>query len=309
MLHRITTLDEPRFRSLPNCFVNDDWSVPEQIVRGMAETPQQREFQLKLKGKGRNMLRQHSAKILSTDSIPRVAFCIQVAVLLAGSATSLVFADEPANLPTIQVFKKVKENYASMTTYSDEGNVVITINDTKVIHFSTRLARTNFYLIEWQRVQESACLTSTKGQAVWSSGAGDFLQTDAGEQFQDSRNIALAHASAYVGGATMTVPKVFFNLQVENQSVDDLVFSMKRQANETVGDINCYVFTRGAMGATNTLWIGKEDFLIHQVQTVAQMKSMHAFTFTETHTNIVLNQKLLQTDFIPSFPLFESTAN
>ena len=36
-----------------------------------------------------------------------------------------------------------------MTTYSDEG-CVVTARGT-IINFSTRLARTNFYLIEWQR--------------------------------------------------------------------------------------------------------------------------------------------------------------
>ena len=58
--------------------------------------------------------------------MPKIALGICVAVLLAGSATPPVFADDTAgnNLPTIQIFKKVKDNYASMTTYSDEGCVV-----------------------------------------------------------------------------------------------------------------------------------------------------------------------------------------
>ena len=44
--HRITTLGEPRFPSPLNRFVNDDWSVPEQIVRGLSVTPQAGEFEL-----------------------------------------------------------------------------------------------------------------------------------------------------------------------------------------------------------------------------------------------------------------------
>ncbi len=46
MLHRITTLGEPRFPSPLNRFVNDDWSVPVQIIRGMSATPQVGEFEL-----------------------------------------------------------------------------------------------------------------------------------------------------------------------------------------------------------------------------------------------------------------------
>jgi 6-phosphofructokinase 1 len=46
MLHRITTLGEPRFPSPLNRFVNDDWSVPEQIVRGAPTIPQAGEFEL-----------------------------------------------------------------------------------------------------------------------------------------------------------------------------------------------------------------------------------------------------------------------
>ncbi len=46
MLHRITTLGEPRFPSPLNRFVNDDWLVPVQIIRGMSATPQVGEFEL-----------------------------------------------------------------------------------------------------------------------------------------------------------------------------------------------------------------------------------------------------------------------
>ena len=258
------------------------------------------------------MINQKLANFSSTGVLPKTAIAICVAALLAGSATPPVFADEAVsnNLPTIQVFKKVKENYASMITYSDEGTVVITMNGNSAINFSTRLAQTNFYLIQWTRASESTySATSGKGQAVWSSGAGDFLQAEAGVQFEGTRDIALAHSAIYSGRATATVPQMFFDPQWEGERIDDLVFSVTRCADEKVGNINCYVFTRGAMGATNKLWIGKQDFLIHQVRTVANVESMPAFTFTETHTDIVLNRKFSRSDFIPSFPLFQSAAD
>ena len=258
------------------------------------------------------MINQKLTNFSSTGLLPNTAIGICVAVLLASSATPPVFADDAAgdNLPAIQVFQKVKENYASMITYCDEGRVVITMNGSSVINFSTRLARTNFYLLEWTRAGEPTYTAmSGKCQAVWSSGAGHFLQADAGVQFEGTREIALAHAAVYAGGATRTVPGVFFNLQWEDQPIDELVFSLKRQADEKVGNINCYVFTRGTMGATNTLWIGKQDFLIHQVQTVANVESMPAFTFTETHTDIVLNRRFSRSDFVPVFPLVQSSVD
>lgn len=253
------------------------------------------------------MLRQPSANLSSTESLTKAAFGICVAVLLASSATPPVFADEVAgdNLPTIQIFKKVKDNYARMASYSDEG-CVVTDQDAGV-NFSTRLARTNFYLIEWQPAGGSRSAASSAGiQAVWSSGAGDLFQAEGRMQPQGNRTLALARASADSGGVTATVPPLFFSLQWQEEPIDDLVFRVTRQADEKVENISCYVFTRGAMGATNTLWIGKQDFLMHQARMVAILKSMPTFTSTETHTNIVLNRSFSPSDFVPLFPVVQS---
>ncbi len=239
-------------------------------------------------------------------AITQATFGIGIAAVLIGGAAAL--ADEQAgDLPTIQVIKKVKDTYASMVTYSDEGCVVIAMGESSVINFSTRLARTNFYLVEWTRMDDPRySATSGRSQVVWSSGAGDFLQAEAGVQSQGNREIALAHASAYSGGMTAIVPRLFFNQPREGEPIDDLVFSVTRQADEKVGEINCYVFTKGAMGATNTFWVGKQDFLIHQARMVANLESMPAFTATETHTNIVLNRSFSRSDFVPLLPLFQS---
>ena len=93
----------------------------------------------------------------------------------------------------------------------------------------------------------------------------------------------------------------------------------KRQDDEKVGDVECYVFTSATNGRTKTLWIGKQDFLIHQVRNVTSAEAMKAVladaarrnpgmavpaqtfeggsTSTETHTNIVVNGKCLPADF------------
>jgi hypothetical protein len=240
----------------------------------------------------------------------RIIVGSSLAVLLAAGATPWIRADEAAgdNLPTVQIFKHVKDKYASLATYCDEG-CVTTARGT-IIHFSTRLARTNFYLIEWQRAGGSTDAAGNTGtQAAWSSGAGDFLQTEAGVHAFGNREMALRYAASFSGGTTATVPRVFFDLRWVEEPIEDSVFSVDRLADENVGEVRCYVFTKGVLGQTNKLWIGKQDFLIHQVRTVISMEAMPGFTATETHTNIVLNQRFSRSDFVPSFPSFQSSEN
>ena len=251
-----------------------------------------------------------------------------IAILLASSATSVVLAGETTgdDLSTAQIFKKVQQTYASLTSYSDEGRVVTAMDGDATITFiifTTRLARPDLYLIEWNRTGESSSYTGNTGaQGVWSSGAGDFLQAECGVQPQGSREFALANAAAFSGGATATIPRIFFPQPGDREEqLDDLALREKRQADGKVGDINCCVFTRESQGQTNTLWIGKQDFLIHQLRTVISTEAiqaaaargpigpesiptLHGFTLTETHINIVLNRKFSRSDFIPSFPLF-----
>jgi hypothetical protein len=137
---------------------------------------------------------------------------------------------------------------------------------------------------------------------------------------QASLEIALAGATGMSGGATATIPGIFFKLW--GNQFGDSVLSEKQQADEKVGDVDCYVFTNGSKGPTRTLWIGKQDLLIHQVQTVRSAEAtrtvlaeaakrnpemsalLHRFepqdsTSTETHGNIVVNQQFSNGDFVP----------
>jgi len=254
-----------------------------------------------------------------------------LAILLASSATTVVLADEATKdgLSPAQIVKKVQETYASLTSYSDEGLVVTAMDGSSTITFTiftTRLARTNFYLIEWNQSGGSSGYTrNTSAQGVWSSGAGDFLQAACGVQRYASREFALARAAAFSGGATATIPRMFFNRPGgdRQEQLDDWALSEQRRADRKVGNMSCYILTRESQGQTNTLWIGKQDFLIHQIRTAISTEAiqaaaasgsmgpelipaLHGFTPTETHINIVLNRKFSRSDFIPSFPLFYS---
>ncbi len=258
---------------------------------------------------------------------------ISVAVLLASGATSPVLAGEAASeeLSVAQVLRSVEAKYSALASYSDEGRVVITsVDGDSIVAFSIRLARPSFYRTEWRRSRGAISSPwEVAPEAVWSSGAYNLLSAGGCPvRRQFSREIALAQAAGPSGGAAATIPQRFFKWKWgdHEERFDDVVSSTTRQSDENVGNINCYVFTTGAEGRTNTLWIGKQDFLIRQVQTVIskgamqamtagllknldpeRIRALHGFTFTETHTNIVLNPQFSRSDFIPSFTLFGSS--
>lgn len=247
---------------------------------------------------------------------------VGLAALLAGGAATVVLSSDGAgdNLPPSEICKRAQEKYASLTSYSDEGKSVATLNGTTTTHtFTIRLARPSFYRIEWEQSSGSSGFKSTTKGAVWSAGDGDFLEMGRGAQKQASREMALAGATGISGGAAATIPGTFFQMNWGNQ-LGGAMLNAKKQLDEKVGDADCYVLTSELKGRTSTLWIGKQDFLIHQARTVTSAEAMKAalaeaakrhpeinaggpksdpqgVTSTETHANIVLNKKFSPADF------------
>lgn len=220
-------------------------------------------------------------------------------------------------LTTAEIFKQSQDVYASLSSYSDEGKTVSAIGTAEnAPHtFTIKLARPNLYRIEWQ--QQETFSYVNKG-VVWSTGEGDFMvMGDSAPQKQASREMALGGATGISGGAAATIPGTFFKMNWGNQlglSVSD----EKRQADEKVGDVDCYVFANELKGNTRTLWIGKKDFLIHQVRNVISPEALRnalaeaakrnpgmppslqnsgGVVSTETHMNIVVNKKFSPADF------------
>jgi hypothetical protein len=146
------------------------------------------------------------------------------------------------------------------------------------------------------------------------------VMRDGAAQKQGSRETALASATGISGNAAATIPGTFFKMNWGDQ-LGGSMSGAKQQPDEKVGDVDCSVFAKELnKGVMRTLWIGKEDFLIHQVRNVTSAKAMQAMmaetakshpeiiarlkqagmqgiTSTETHQNIVLNPKLSATDF------------
>jgi hypothetical protein len=266
----------------------------------------------------------------------KLALGVVLTVLLAGAVAILAISCRKAadnlqpsnnlqasdNLQPGEIFKKAQEKYASLNSYSDEGKTVAILNGTTITTtFTIRLARPNFYRIEWEQNTESADGSAkTKRSTVWSAGEGDFLDmAGRGAEKQASQETALAGATGISASASATIPGTFFKMNWGNQ-LGNWAADQKEPTEEKVGDVNCYVFTRDLNGIANTLWIGKQDFLIHQVRHVTSAKAMKAYmdeaakrnpglvlpaqkfdgvTSTETHTNIIVNPKFSQSDFNP----------
>jgi RNA polymerase sigma factor (sigma-70 family) len=250
---------------------------------------------------------------------------VGAAALLAGGAATVVLSGDGTGtgLPPSEIFKRAQEKYAALTSYSDEGQTVATLNGTTITTtFTVRLARPNLYRIEWTQ----AMAYFTNGGVVWSAGKDDFMlgrfemlnKGGRATKYKD-KETALSSATGISGGAAATIPGTFFKMNWGNQ-LGGSGAGEKRQADQKVGDVDCYVFTSDVKGRTKTIWIGKQDFLIHQVRTVTSAEAMKAamaeaakrnpeisarlpkpkpqdITSTETHANIVVNKKFSPKDF------------
>ncbi len=223
------------------------------------------------------------------------------------------------SLSPFQIMEKTREKYASLISYSDEGQVVATLNDATInTSFTTRLARTNFYMIGWQQNVESFYSTNySQAQAVWSSGCGNFLDTGMGPQNEETREIALSKARENSGGAALTIPRAFFDIPW-GDPLGDSWFAQDRETDEIVGGVDCYVVSTEIPGRSRTVWIGKQDFLIRQIRAVTgadvlqetmakhfnwdlkKVSGIQNLTLTETHTNIIVNLSFSRSDFIPA---------
>jgi outer membrane lipoprotein-sorting protein len=227
-------------------------------------------------------------------------------------AATVAVADEALTTP--EIFKKSQEAYAALTSYSDEGRIVTVTSGVALTSvFMIKLARPSLYRIQWEQLMASGY--ANKG-VVWSAGDGDFFTMDGSAARKEaSRENALGGATGVSGGAAATIPGTFFKMNWGDQLGGPLA-DEKRQANGKADDADCYVFTSELKGTAKTLWIGKKDFLIHQVRTVtsaAAMKAVldqaakttgvhpqaepHEITSTETHTDIVVNKEFLPADF------------
>jgi hypothetical protein len=173
-------------------------------------------------------------------------------------------ADTATALSAAAILQRSAETYAALTNYSDEGATASKLGNITAASytFTIKLARTNLYQICWYAPDQ---IYVPKG-VVWSAGDGDYLWmgADFKPRKSASREMALAGATGISGGAAASLPGTFFKMRWGNQLAGTA--GTRRLADEKIGDTDCFVLTHDHGGRTNTLWIGKKDFLIHQVE-------------------------------------------
>ena len=250
--------------------------------------------------------------------------CISVILLAAaaflpgGPALADVTEEVPfALLKPADILKASQQHYSSLTSYSDDGQAVSMLGNTAVApcKYSIKMAHPALCRIAWDQNTE---VLDQKG-VVWSAGAGVFLKT--GDTVQSETNLAtaLGVAAGLSSGATASVPGAFFQLAWSNP-LGVPVSNVKRMPDATVDSVDCFVLAHESQGTTTTLWIGKPDFFIHQVQRLtsaavvkarlaeaakqnpslaATLPDAKPIISTETHTHIVVNQNLTPADFNP----------
>jgi len=223
-----------------------------------------------------------------------------VAALCVGGVATLALSQTGGSggLPAQEIAKHSREAYAGLTSYSDSGTVTFEMpgQPATTTSFQTRLQRPNLYRIDW--TQENGL-----AGAAWSAGSGDYLQIMPGNQANPAAlgaliaagqgnnsqpqkmfnmKAALARSTGLSGTASSTIPGAFFEQDLGDVFVAP-VFSgrhpLQREPDARVGNVDCYVVSSvldfsqipdngGKPGtAATTLWIGKQDWLIHQCRT------------------------------------------
>jgi hypothetical protein len=249
----------------------------------------------------------------------KFALGMSVAMLVAGGVATVAISQtsNSDNLAAQEIIKKSQDAYAGLTSYSDEGKEVGSVGNADVAPhmFSIKLARANLYQIKW--TQDLGFYSQTG--VVWSAGNGDYLkmqQVSKPEKYPNMEG-ALSAAMGISGGASGIVPKSFFNLK---SGIFGAMQSATKKPNEKIDGTDCYVLTQSKGGRTETLWIGKQDFLIRQIEndtSAAVLKvmvedqakkhpEMHLPTTVggdvksvQTHMSIEVNQTIPMTDFAP----------
>jgi len=275
----------------------------------------------------------------------KLAIGIGAAIILAGATATIALSnkndDDKTDPAAAEILNKVFENYDSLTNYSDIGiSVQEVIGQKRTNTFSILLGRPSLYRVEWKHEAQE-----TFDGAIWSSDAGNFeflthqfpnYQKLSSQSYKrlKTHDSALEAVGNLSGGAAWTIPPLFFNHRNDGFGLLGQSSNFQKQGDEKIDGVNCYVLT-GHLKVTRdlpvTLWIGKDDFLIHrsrrtswtdgaaiQISPTATPEEMAAakrellrlnantkrqiLTNTETHENILTNQFSSKEDFIYEVP-------
>ena len=251
----------------------------------------------------------------------KFALGITAGILLAGGAVTVAVSQTGGSdkLTPQEIAKQSQDAYAALSSYSDTGTVVTEgFGQTATTTFNIRLQRPNLYRIDWTA---SAGSYTSKGIA-WSDGGGDYFvkgkvnMNGATEQQQDAKpekmnDMQQVFAAAMgVSSSAASIPATFYK-----QNFGDVLAvaalgrsELKKESDEKVGGEDCHVFSSvidpaklsnqgqlpnnmGKFGTTtSTLWIGKQDHLIHQIRTVTEAMSNTVTTPSDSDIKLMLER-------------------
>jgi RNA polymerase sigma factor (sigma-70 family) len=182
-------------------------------------------------------------------------------------------------LTASEILKRTHDKYASLQSYSMTGKTLVQMpGETLESDVVMKLSRTGEYLIQWKRTPgtppppRKGLRFANQGE-VWSGeGANHYLLVSNLRYYQLPNGPAALKAATMSAGGLPVIPAVmFFNwdwhalVGIDSQHPlvkTEPVFTRNRDTK--IGGVDCYKLSADVPELKITLWIGKEDFLIHQ---------------------------------------------
>jgi RNA polymerase sigma factor (sigma-70 family) len=218
-------------------------------------------------------------------------------LLLAGGTVTVGLSSSGSGKPVpAEILKRTQQSYAALGSCRSSGTVVLEAGGHFLTNaFSLRLGRPDFCQLSWTRqgtnppvragvpITQRANLGFAGQGTLWSAGDGYFLLLNETNYYQlGDANRAFSATFAGSGGIPLAGVLTFFGMEfntfaqrfqskyplasnlVMDTPLNAMVFS--RLKDQKVGDTSCYVLGSRAYGAETTLWIGKDDSLIHRAR-------------------------------------------
>jgi len=246
---------------------------------------------------------QGTLKIMTSVKL-KLALGLCITAILVGGVVTLAMAHISADdkLTAQAIAKKSQAAYAALSSYGDDGTAMAQgAGATTSITFHIRLQRPKLYRMDW--LGTGGYYTDVG--IVWSDGTGNYsLGGRAGEKEkrqprkEPGMQQALANAGAVSDSAASTIPAAFFNMGWDNP-LGLIVWGReqnKKERDAKVGGVDCFVVSSSVdMGdsgkLTTRLWVGKQDYLIHEVQSIMEHISMPAIQISDTLVERALAEK------------------
>jgi RNA polymerase sigma factor (sigma-70 family) len=247
-----------------------------------------------------------------------------ISLLAVGGVTSTLVFDKP-DATAASILHRCQERYSGLSSYSDTWRTVAYLGSTQlfdglVYSNRTMLARPLLY-----RIESIVDAKPSASAAIWSAGDGDFWSISAGQlkkynfdtitgpRFMPEFHVLFPSTPI----ACAFFPKGDWDSLPALAKAKDLA----RWRDDFVGTNHCYTVsaTTEAPVFHITLWIGKDDFLIHQLRFAwvtgaatdrragANADSLPARggttnTVIKTHENIVVNGTMAAAEFVRPWP-------